>query len=272
MQTFLTPSRSPGRNHWPPDVGQTQPFRHQTRQLSDQVSASTSDVLEQEVWGRASRHRQLAPPPVQCRNWVMGGKTLSEQTFSELLQIADIIERVGNDRTARETHLSVRVSVGRDSTSNTEPRNMRYELADDKMTAIPSLLPNKRPARRGWMAVPATESVVFHSRESWREPVVKLWCFHHSSLLRPRQRSPASSTALPIRMMTARSVGCSLKRYKKADNAGSITVDRDYRSAAARRSNREKSGRAGRHPISPRNAAEKPSFVCPNWHPARSTK
>src|SRR6476619_5561428 len=26
----LTPSHSPGRNHWPPDVGQTQPFRHQT--------------------------------------------------------------------------------------------------------------------------------------------------------------------------------------------------------------------------------------------------
>src|SRR5712671_3433041 len=38
----LTPSRSPGRNHWPPDVGQTQPFRHQTGQLSDQVSASTN--------------------------------------------------------------------------------------------------------------------------------------------------------------------------------------------------------------------------------------
>src|SRR5205085_5214932 len=37
----LTPSHSPGRNRWPPDVGQTQPFRHQTGQLSDQVSAST---------------------------------------------------------------------------------------------------------------------------------------------------------------------------------------------------------------------------------------
>src|ERR1700736_2797395 len=37
----LTPSHSPGRNHWPHDVGQTQPFRHQTGQLSDQVSAST---------------------------------------------------------------------------------------------------------------------------------------------------------------------------------------------------------------------------------------
>src|SRR6478672_4050945 len=30
----LTPSHSPGRNQWPPDVGQTQPFRHQTGQLS----------------------------------------------------------------------------------------------------------------------------------------------------------------------------------------------------------------------------------------------
>src|SRR5437588_11813294 len=37
----LTPAHSPGRNRWPPDVGQTQPFRHQTGQLSDQVSAST---------------------------------------------------------------------------------------------------------------------------------------------------------------------------------------------------------------------------------------
>src|SRR6201996_1615243 len=37
----LTPSHSPGRNHWPHDIGQTQPFRHQTGQLSDQVSAST---------------------------------------------------------------------------------------------------------------------------------------------------------------------------------------------------------------------------------------
>ena len=37
----LTPSRSPGRNHWPPDIGQTQPFRHQTSRLSDQVSVNT---------------------------------------------------------------------------------------------------------------------------------------------------------------------------------------------------------------------------------------
>src|SRR5437764_3354929 len=41
----LTPSHSPGRNRWPPDVGQTQPFRHQTGQLSDQVSASTVQDL-----------------------------------------------------------------------------------------------------------------------------------------------------------------------------------------------------------------------------------
>src|SRR5258708_34376657 len=40
----LTPSHSPERNHWPPDVGQTQPFRHQTGRLSDQVSASTVEV------------------------------------------------------------------------------------------------------------------------------------------------------------------------------------------------------------------------------------
>src|SRR5436309_9451845 len=46
----LTPSHSPGRNHWPHDVGQTQPFRHQTGQLSDQVSASTIDL-----------HRAAAP-------------------------------------------------------------------------------------------------------------------------------------------------------------------------------------------------------------------
>src|SRR4029077_12602338 len=42
----LTLSHSPGRNHWPHDVGQTQPFRHQTGQLSDQVSASTHYVLD----------------------------------------------------------------------------------------------------------------------------------------------------------------------------------------------------------------------------------
>src|SRR5205807_5287685 len=42
----LTPSHSPGRNRWPPDVGQTQPFRHQTGQLSDQVSASTANANE----------------------------------------------------------------------------------------------------------------------------------------------------------------------------------------------------------------------------------
>src|SRR4029077_16380430 len=42
----LTPSHSPGRNQWPPDVGQTQPFRHQTGQLSDQVSATTIEPLE----------------------------------------------------------------------------------------------------------------------------------------------------------------------------------------------------------------------------------
>src|SRR5207302_2047969 len=41
----LTPSHSPGRNRWPPDVGQTQPFRHQTGQLSDQVSASTDYIV-----------------------------------------------------------------------------------------------------------------------------------------------------------------------------------------------------------------------------------
>src|SRR5580693_7143193 len=42
----LTLSHSPGRNHWPHDVGQTQPFRHQTGQLSDQVSASTAEHRE----------------------------------------------------------------------------------------------------------------------------------------------------------------------------------------------------------------------------------
>src|SRR6476619_3603137 len=41
----LTPSHSPGRNQWPPDVGQTQPFRHQTGQLSDQVSATTRSLV-----------------------------------------------------------------------------------------------------------------------------------------------------------------------------------------------------------------------------------
>src|ERR1700745_645454 len=45
----LTPSHSPGRNHWPHDVGQTQPFRHQTGQLSDQVSASTREAQEVEL-------------------------------------------------------------------------------------------------------------------------------------------------------------------------------------------------------------------------------
>src|SRR4029077_4382847 len=41
----LTPSHSPGRNPWPHDVGQPQPFRHQTGQLSDQVLASTHHVF-----------------------------------------------------------------------------------------------------------------------------------------------------------------------------------------------------------------------------------
>src|SRR5947209_3930311 len=48
----LTPSHSPGRNRWPPDVGQTQPFRHQTGQLSDQVSASTLYPMQQPVGAR----------------------------------------------------------------------------------------------------------------------------------------------------------------------------------------------------------------------------
>src|ERR1700740_3713414 len=43
----LTPSHSPGRNHWPHDVGQTQPFRHQTGQLSDQESASTENRIKE---------------------------------------------------------------------------------------------------------------------------------------------------------------------------------------------------------------------------------
>src|SRR5947209_16121104 len=51
----LTPSHSPGRNRWPPDVGQTQPFRHQTGQLSDQVSASTQD--------RTDDHRPAGEKP-----------------------------------------------------------------------------------------------------------------------------------------------------------------------------------------------------------------
>ena len=45
----MTLSHSPGRNHWPPDVGQTQQFRHQTGQLSDQVSATTFHQLEARV-------------------------------------------------------------------------------------------------------------------------------------------------------------------------------------------------------------------------------
>src|ERR1700732_4567919 len=52
----LTPSHSPGRNHWPPDVGQPQPFRHQTGQLSDQVLASTIDLQRQAVLFRAGHH------------------------------------------------------------------------------------------------------------------------------------------------------------------------------------------------------------------------
>src|SRR4051812_48148829 len=52
----LTPSHSPGRNHWPHDVGQTQPFRHQTGQLSDQVSASTDEAT------RSARPRLALDP------------------------------------------------------------------------------------------------------------------------------------------------------------------------------------------------------------------
>src|SRR6476620_10843994 len=57
----LTPSHSPGRNHWPPDVGQTQPFRHQTGQLSDQVSASTNQVTARLVNGRWAPGRSGNP-------------------------------------------------------------------------------------------------------------------------------------------------------------------------------------------------------------------
>jgi hypothetical protein len=56
----LTPSHSPGRNHWPHDVGQTQPFRHQTGQLSDQVSASTHNF-------RLNLIGIKATPPLQCQ-------------------------------------------------------------------------------------------------------------------------------------------------------------------------------------------------------------
>src|SRR6202048_1205124 len=52
----LTPSHSPGRNRWPPpDVGQMQPFRHPTGQLSDQVAASTVEHIR-------SRPFRLAVP------------------------------------------------------------------------------------------------------------------------------------------------------------------------------------------------------------------
>src|SRR3954447_3763776 len=62
----LTPSHSPGRNHWPHDVGQTQPFRHQTGQLSDQVSASTDNLQAlNDCIAHAQRHGQhvIQPEP-----------------------------------------------------------------------------------------------------------------------------------------------------------------------------------------------------------------
>src|SRR6202048_1995791 len=58
----LTPSHSPGRNHWPPDVGQPQPFRHQTGQLSDQVLAST---LHQQFLARQLHGEELLEPGPQ---------------------------------------------------------------------------------------------------------------------------------------------------------------------------------------------------------------
>src|SRR6266566_4399552 len=64
----LTPSHSPGRNHWPPDVGQTQPFRHQTGRLSDQVSASTHIISAMEAcdayqpWHDKQTHKTYVRP------------------------------------------------------------------------------------------------------------------------------------------------------------------------------------------------------------------
>src|SRR6185503_14100995 len=72
----LTPSHSPGRNQWPPDVGQTQPFRHQTGQLSDQVSATTHHLL-------ISNRREIAEAGVPP-GWVVPALDEAEDGHSGL--------------------------------------------------------------------------------------------------------------------------------------------------------------------------------------------
>jgi hypothetical protein len=63
---FLTPSHSPRRNPWPPpDVGQTQPFRHQTDQLSDQVSVSTLAIGRRSPYDAGRPSITPIPPEAQ---------------------------------------------------------------------------------------------------------------------------------------------------------------------------------------------------------------
>src|SRR3954468_1857488 len=82
----LTPSHSPGRNHWPHDVGQTQPFRHQTGQLSDQVSAST----HQQLLARQLHRRQLLEPHPQPLQLAPPYRPLLGNTVATLRQDVEL--------------------------------------------------------------------------------------------------------------------------------------------------------------------------------------
>src|SRR6202043_1696786 len=72
----------PGRNHWPPDVGQPQPFRHQTGQLSDQVLASTRNrrAPRRGARGNAPSAAAATSPPaprVSCAYIILFGSGLA---------------------------------------------------------------------------------------------------------------------------------------------------------------------------------------------------
>src|SRR5689334_11318814 len=61
----LTPSHSPGRNHWPPDVGQTQPFRHQTGHCQFKyrlVQVMADPLRHRQTKGAATDMVDLRPP------------------------------------------------------------------------------------------------------------------------------------------------------------------------------------------------------------------
>jgi len=64
------------------------------QERADDVNAAMIEFLRN-LWARALVGEQCPP----CRLGVTGGKTLSEYIFSELAQIADIVESAGSRKT-----------------------------------------------------------------------------------------------------------------------------------------------------------------------------